>query len=520
MAQLPGVVNKLQPSSLAEKFDPNLLIQFFVLYCVVHATYNYFLHPLRHVPGPFPAKITELWRTRRYMLGNWHQDILDLHKLYGPIVRVSPNEVSIVDKNALVSVFGHGKGTKKTSWYDVWKIPGLSNSLWYQFFNSTDPTEHSFLRKRVSAVYSMSHILSHESEIVNLSNMLWSQLDELAKKSHPVALHDWASFFAFDVVTKLGTDQPVGFVKQGKDVDGIIHSICQGFWESANTGYLPGKTLWFNNPLSRFAQKFVGSGIKPAAFWVWMGSTVQGRLSEKADEERTRDMLDHYISMKEVDGSSASLPSILAEVGNLVGAGADTTSIGIRSVLAQLILHPEDYRRVQNEVDEAARAHNMENMPYTVLDKLPFLNACIKEALRLHPSILWQLPREAPAAGINIAGHFIPSSATISMSPIAQNRDAETFDSDANDWNPHRWLPTETNPDASIKEMDRYNVTFGYGSRTCVGRNLALVEINHFVAEFCQRYDAEFINKEKPFKIISQWFSYQDDMFVRLKLRT
>lgn len=52
-----------------------------------------------------------------------------------------------------------------------------------------------------------------------------------------------------------------------------------------------------------------------------------------------------------------------------------------------------------------------------------------------------------------------------------------------------------------------------------MGRNLALVEINHFVAEFCQRYDAEFVNKARPFKVISQWFSYQDDMFVSLKLR-
>ncbi|KAI4596292.1 hypothetical protein KJ359_005421 [Pestalotiopsis sp. 9143b] len=515
MAELPSLLRTFQPLSLAEKFDANLLISFLILSYFTYVAYNYFLHSLRHVPGPFPAKITELWRTRRYMLGNWHQDILDLHNRYGPIVRISPNEVSIVDKNALVSVFGHGKGTRKTSWYDVWKIPGVSNS----FFNSTDPVEHSFLRKRVSAVYSMSNILSHESEIVDLSNLLWSRLDDLAKSSRPVALHDWASFFAFDVVTKLGTDQPVGFVKEGKDVDGIIHSICQGFWEAANAGYLPGKGLWFNNPLSRFIQQNLGNGIKPEAFWVWLISTVNGRLSENTDGERNRDMLDHYISMKEVDGSKAFLPSILSEIGNLVGAGADTTSIGIRSVLAQLILHPEDYRRVQEEVDEAAKGQTSGTMSYTVLDKLPFLNACIKEALRLHPSILWQLPREAPAAGIEIAGHFIPSSATISMSPIAQNRDVATFGADANDWNPRRWIVSERNSDAKIKEMDRYNVTFGYGSRTCVGRNLALVEINHFVAEFCQRYDAEFVNKARPFKVVSQWFSYQDDMFVSLKLR-
>lgn len=75
--------------------------------------YRIYLHPLRRVPGPFAAKYTELWRTRKYMLGDWHRDILDLHKAYGPVVRISPNEVSIVDKVALTLLFGHGKGTRK-----------------------------------------------------------------------------------------------------------------------------------------------------------------------------------------------------------------------------------------------------------------------------------------------------------------------------------------------------------------------------------------------------------------------
>lgn len=125
MAELSSLLRTLQPLSLAEKFDAKLLISFLILSCFTYAAYNYFLHPLRHVPGPLPAKITELWRTRRYMLGNWHQDILDLHKRYGPIVRISPNEVSIVDKNALVSVFGHGNGTRKVSFMSIIRLVPL-----------------------------------------------------------------------------------------------------------------------------------------------------------------------------------------------------------------------------------------------------------------------------------------------------------------------------------------------------------------------------------------------------------
>ena len=286
-------------------------------------------------------------------------------------------------------------------------------------------------------------------------------MDESVKRNQPVALHDWASFFAFDVVTKLATGKEVGFAHEGKDIMGIIQSICDGFWQMANAGYLPGQMLCFRNPVSQLIWKIVTG--KPAAysgFQKWLMSAMNNRMKEVPDTatKRGRDMLDHFFAMKEIDGSKVGLPSVLAEVGNLVGAGADTTSVGIRSVLAQLISHPADYHHVQTEIDEAGSRNNG-RLSYNILDKLPFLNACIKEALRMHPSILWQLPREAPAVGLEVAGYFIAPSATISMSPIAHNRDTSIFGEDADQWNPHRWLPAETNTGYDVKEMDKYNVT-------------------------------------------------------------
>lgn len=82
---------------------------------LTNIVYNAYLHPLRKVPGPFLARITELWRTNKYASGQWHQDILDLHRQYGPVVRVSPNEVSFVDQAALEQVYGHSTGTKKVT---------------------------------------------------------------------------------------------------------------------------------------------------------------------------------------------------------------------------------------------------------------------------------------------------------------------------------------------------------------------------------------------------------------------
>ena len=167
--------------------------------------------------------------------------------------------------------------------------------------------------------------------------------------------------------------------------------------------------------------------------------------------------------MKEPDGSNVPLPGILIEGGNLIGAGADTTAVGIAVVLGELLKRPKDYARVQKEVDAACTNNGISEvagLTYLVAEKLPFLNACVKEATRLTPSILWQLPREAPVEGITIAGHYIPPSATLSMSPIAQNRCESIFGNRADEWQPDRWiLESGISSPEQIRQMDKFNVT-------------------------------------------------------------
>jgi hypothetical protein len=84
-----------------------------LLFVICRALYLVFLHPLSKVPGPRLAKITELWRTNRYIRGYWHRDILDLHRKYGPVVRISPNEVSIVSPELSKTVYSYSGGTQK-----------------------------------------------------------------------------------------------------------------------------------------------------------------------------------------------------------------------------------------------------------------------------------------------------------------------------------------------------------------------------------------------------------------------
>jgi cytochrome P450 len=83
------------------------------------------------------------------------------------------------------------------------------------------------------------------------------------------------------------------------------------------------------------------------------------------------------------------------------------------------------------------------------------LQAVIKEVERLHPSIVYQLPRYAPPEGLTIDGHFIPPKQIVGISPITMNRSKAIYGEDANEFNPETWLVN--NP--KVRYMDGHLAT-------------------------------------------------------------
>ncbi len=93
--------------------NPSILFgSIFALY-VSQIAYCIFLHPLHHVPGPFLASFSKLWINIRHFRGTYHNDILEVHRQYGPVVRITPNEVSFVDREALKVLYSVSTGTRK-----------------------------------------------------------------------------------------------------------------------------------------------------------------------------------------------------------------------------------------------------------------------------------------------------------------------------------------------------------------------------------------------------------------------
>lgn len=113
------------------------------------------------------------------------------------------------------------------------------------------------------------------------------------------------------------------------------------------------------------------------------------------------------------------------------GAGADTTSIGMRACLYFVAKYPDTYKRLQSEIDDFYETKKLDRpISYMETQQLPYLQAVIKESTRLFPSIVFQLLRYAPE-NFTVRGYRIPPGTEIGISPLAQNRDKEIWGEDS-----------------------------------------------------------------------------------------
>ena len=102
-------------------------------------------------------------------------------------------------------------------------------------------------------------------------------------------------------------------------------------------------------------------------------------------------------------------------------------------------------------------------------DKLPYVNAVIKETLRLYAPLPTSEPREAPTATV-IDGYHIPAGTTVPVSPYILHRNPKVF-LNPMQFNPDRWM----DPSQNIPEMNRWFWAFSSRSRMCIRLQYVIV---------------------------------------------
>ena len=126
-----------------------------------------------------------------------------------------------------------------------------------------------------------------------------------------------------------------------------------------------------------------------------------------------------------------------------VTAGSESAGVTLDALTYFLLKHPSVYAKLQDEIDSVHAAGKLSKIPQyceTHHEAMPYLAACIKETLRIHPPVSLTLPRYVPKGGAVICGRFFKEGTRVGISAYNVGHDKKLFGEDADEYRPERWL--------------------------------------------------------------------------------
>lgn len=189
----PLVQNILLTSWSLFKYSPIITISVLL---VLRFLLRRYLSPLRKYPGPFLASGTRLYSAYITWRGNTHEDHIRLHRKYGPIVRLQPNQLSFASPEAARLILSPGKGFHKTHFY--WVFPPYGNP---DIFTEVREEVHAQKKRFVNQPYSLASFQALTPWVDETIQMFCDKLDKLCSASHTAVdfnLGNYLHYFAFD----------------------------------------------------------------------------------------------------------------------------------------------------------------------------------------------------------------------------------------------------------------------------------------------------------------------------------
>ncbi|KAL2670519.1 hypothetical protein Neosp_014307 [[Neocosmospora] mangrovei] len=335
------------------------------------------------------------------------------------------------------------------------------NAEFKDLFTDQNAARHSANRRLVANLYSVTSLRAMESDVDECVDIFLDRMAELSRSGK--SLHDYLKYCAV-----------IGVVNE-------LHGLLS--WLMS---FLPANGIAY---VANFCQDSIQEGRK--------------MRSMDTSFDKAQDFLSKALSLHQANPDKFPDAAIQTLCLTNFGAGSDTTSISLCATIFSLIMHPECLSKVslkvqdghlRDEIDEKlALLGDFDKIPFKDTQSMPYLQACIKESLRLHPATGLPLARVVPEGGVTISGTFFPAGflADIGKSVVGVNswvahRNPDVFGPDADEFRPERWLTTDKE---KLKMMEASWMPFGAGSRTCIGKNISLLEMNKLVPALVKRFD-------------------------------
>ncbi|KAH6639994.1 cytochrome P450 [Truncatella angustata] len=495
-----GLLRLLTPNGIVSVGTVILLVSILGTYLVVQILYFWTLHPLAKIPGPPLCAISRIPYWLHCMKGNDVNWVHSLHTKYGPVLRFGPTDVSYASVEAWRDVHGHSKGQmemEKAQEFSVQPVNGVPSMLTANF------EDHARVRRLFSPAFSERALRRQEPLFRRYVDILISKLHELSRGNKPVEMTRLYNFTSFDTMADLCFGHPLGLLIKNEFspwVNSIFESLKMLPFVQMINYYRPLKAIF-----ERFEPKSITE--QRIAHCKHSEERVNHRLQEGSDQP---DIWNLVMAAQE-SGEGLSLEEMHSNAEIFMLAGSETTATLLSGVTYFLLANPTKMQLLLAEI--RGSFESTQDINFDSLANLKYLNACLKETLRIYPPVPIGSPRVIPQGGRAVLGVWLPEETRVSCHhwstyhSEANFRHAETFA-------PERWLG---DPTYGGDVLDAHQ-PFGWGPRNCLGQSMALHEMRLILATVLHTFDLELCEESRGWpdqRAFALWFKKPLICFLR-----
>ncbi|KAF2439814.1 cytochrome P450 [Karstenula rhodostoma CBS 690.94] len=456
-----------------------------MVYWAALVLYRLFLHPLAKFPGPRLAAITP-WYEAYYEIvknGQYSKKISQLHDEYGPILRVTPGELHIRDSRFFESVYPKNVYLHKEGWD---KRFGSEGGLL--------PTPHARVHKRrraaLSPMFSRRSIIQFVHIIHRHVETFATRMQEFEGRQEPLNLTHAFPALTGDIIM----DYFFGFnYAQLKDPE--FASFHEAFIKIGSAGHVATQfpaIFPIMNSIPDFVTEFLQPAAKPLLKFKRDQRDVIARTL-KGDDVKVNDA--QKTIFQEILGSK--LPPedktqrrLEDEAQIVIGGGVETTAFALAIAAFHIINKPEIYERLHADLVKVFP--NRATLDLHPLEQMPYLKACIMEAVRMGYGLSARNPRTHDKP-LRYNEWIIPAGTCVSQSIPDVSHDEALFPK-SREFIPERWLDDPKTSDGI--PLDRFMVSFGRGTRSCLGITLAWTELYLTLGMMFRRFKFELFEAD------------------------
>ncbi|KAI5917886.1 cytochrome P450 [Camillea tinctor] len=496
-----------------------LSIGIYVIYYAFSVIYLAFFHRLASFPGRKLWSVSRIPWAYHVLRGDLWQVLDELHEVYGPVVRIAPNEVTTTFPCAWKEIYASKPLLLKDPYSQT---PALNGS--HSLFTAEGDT-HKRIRAVLNHSFSDKALRSQALIIERYADRFMDRIRrEVAEKKNQgtIDLTKLYGYTSFDTITDLSLGEPL--------CDGLA-DLNEHDW--VKNYFFHAKFSAIHTALSHFwpLDKVLGLvfiGITRKARernWRIITGALDRRLAQvekkdRCEKNQRSDLLSPLVNRLEREGNSnitrgETLSNGLAFV--IAGTQLNTNVLSTATYL--LLRHREKWDRLTEEIRTRFACDADITMQTT--SNLPYLDAVINETLRIrHPTPI-NLPRVVPNdAAIVLNGQTIPKNVVVGINLHAIQNDS-TFWIEPRKFNPERFLPA-THPfhdsrfDDDVKDAF---APFSVGPRNCIGNRLFFAQVRLLLARVAWSFD--LVRAEKHEDVGQQgwmqqraWFAFESQPLI------